>query len=103
MQMVSPHLGLQNFVPPMLYQCLHGGASHELLTKTRDMAGLMKRHRWRSLDSVRRYEKGGRVHQLLGSLSQEQRDHGDACVLRLGDILCETSKPLRPHTVARQH
>ena len=37
------------------------------------IGGGMKRGRWRSLSSVRRYEQGGRLSQVFGCLSTEER------------------------------
>ena len=54
---------------PTLYQLRHGGASHEALTQFRDTEALVRRGRWQSLRSVKRYEKGGRVNQVLGTLT----------------------------------
>ncbi|CAK0863277.1 unnamed protein product, partial [Prorocentrum cordatum] len=46
---------------PALYQLRHGGASHEALTQFRSSEDLMRRGRWHSQRSVKRYEKG-RAH-----------------------------------------
>ncbi|CAK0897933.1 unnamed protein product, partial [Prorocentrum cordatum] len=70
--------------PPVLYQLRHGGASHEALAGFRDAAGLKQRGRWSSDASVRRCAKGGRVNQVLASLSAAMRRHGADCEARLG-------------------
>ena len=36
--------------------------------KHRDLVSIQKRGRWRAMASVRRYEKGGRLAQLLSKL-----------------------------------
>ncbi|CAK0839946.1 unnamed protein product, partial [Prorocentrum cordatum] len=46
---------------PTLYQLRHGGASHEALAQFRSSEDLMRRGRWHSQRSVKRYEKG-RAH-----------------------------------------
>ncbi|CAK0796309.1 unnamed protein product, partial [Prorocentrum cordatum] len=57
---------------PTLYQLRHGGAPHEALTQFRSSEDLMRRGRWHSQHSVKRYEKGGRVNQVLQSLTAEE-------------------------------
>ena len=65
-------LGLSKFGPPVLYQLRHGGASHEVASGRRDLPPRMKRGRWSTLMSVRRYEKGGRLAELLGRLTAHE-------------------------------
>ena len=88
-------LKLEKLGPPVLYQLRHGGASHEALTGFRPISGIKHRGRWLSDTSVRRYEKGGRVNQVLSEPPEKLRRHADACALRIGSILCGTSPPLR--------
>ena len=57
---------------PALYQLRHGGAFHEALTQFRSAEALMRRGRGHSLRSEKRYEKGGRVNQVLRSLTPEE-------------------------------
>lgn len=71
----------------MLYQLRHGGASHELLTGFRDVPGPMKRGRWKTLASVRRYEKGGRVHQQVHQAPRDVVLRGRNLVTRIGRLL----------------
>ncbi|CAK0899236.1 unnamed protein product [Prorocentrum cordatum] len=61
-----------SLVAPTLYQLRHGGALHEALTEFRSTEGLMRRGRWHSLRSVKWYEKGGRVNQVLRSLTPKE-------------------------------
>ena len=56
-----------------VYQIRHGSASTDRLTQQRSMEELMKRGRWRSLSSLRRYEQGGRISQVFGCLSPEEQ------------------------------
>ena len=88
-------LGLQALGPPVLYQLRHGGASHEMLTGARGAKDIKLRGRWLSDNSLRRYEKGGRVAQQLALLPQRVQDHGHACADRIGRILSRTSPPLQ--------
>ena len=64
---------------PVLYQLRHGGASHELATGRREITALAKRGRWGSMASVRRYEKGGRLTELVSRLTPAQVDLADSC------------------------
>ncbi len=88
--------GLTRFGPPVLYQLRHGGASHELYTQLRDLLGVQKRGRWTGSRSLRRYEKGARLSQLLSLLTPAQLDHARACEARLGDVLCGRLRPIPP-------
>ena len=56
-----------------VYQIRHGSASTDRLTQQRSMEELMKRGRWRSLSSLRRYEQGGRISHVFGCLSPEEQ------------------------------
>ena len=100
----AKQLHLEEFSPttPVLYQLRHGGASHELASGHRDTAGLMKRGRWTSLASVKRYEKGGRLAELLQRLTPAQALLAENCQKNIGEILCGTLPPISTDTtVAR--
>ena len=56
-----------------VYQIRHGSASTDRLTQQRSVEELMKRGRWKSLSSLRRYEQGGRLSQVFGSFSAVQQ------------------------------
>ncbi|CAK0856369.1 unnamed protein product [Prorocentrum cordatum] len=79
-----------SFVAPALYQLRHGGASHEALTEVRSTEGLVRRGRWHSLRSVKRCEKGGRVNQVLRSLTPEELNAALEAERRLGARLSRT-------------
>ena len=53
------------------YRLRHGGASCDLWEHHRNLAEIMKRGRWRAMQSVRRYEKGGRLAQLMSALPKD--------------------------------
>jgi hypothetical protein len=72
---------------PVLYQLRHGGASHEMLTGFRSLEALKRRGRWASDASVRRYEKGGRIGQVLSRLDTKLQDHCRRCAAQIGKIL----------------
>jgi hypothetical protein len=52
------------------YQVRHGAASTEVLCRGKALEDVMKKGRWKTLVSVRRYEQGGRLAQVFGSLSK---------------------------------
>ena len=60
---------LQNLGPMVLYQLRHGGASHELATNRCDLPSLAKRGRWKPLASLKRYEKGARLLELVSRVA----------------------------------
>ena len=51
-----------------LYRLTHGGASHTLATGLISLVEIQRAGRWRSTNSLRRYEKGGRLSQLVEAL-----------------------------------
>ncbi|OLP86219.1 Calcium-dependent protein kinase 3 [Symbiodinium microadriaticum] len=58
-------LELQRLGELQPYRLRHGGASHDYSSKLRDLAAIQMRGRWRSQSSVRRYQKGGRLTQMM--------------------------------------
>ena len=50
------------------YRLRHGGASSDYAAKRRPLQEIQRIGRWRSFKSLRRYEKGGRINQMLQSL-----------------------------------
>lgn len=53
---------------PVLYSLRHGGASEDLLRRTRDLSSVFRRGRWRSWNSVRRYGKEAKLLTELGKV-----------------------------------
>ena len=70
MQRASEKCGLEILGDPHSYRLRHGGASRDL-TKKRDLLQIQHRGRWKTQASVRRYQKGGRLIQLLHSLPRK--------------------------------
>lgn len=62
---LAVRLGL-SFVSPCLYLLRHGGASHDTYLRKRSIEQTQRRGRWLVASSMRRYEKHGRVRQVLG-------------------------------------
>ena len=54
-----------------LYQCRHGGASHDMVEKHRSRDEVRQRGRWVTDSSVRRYVKIGKVQNMLRELTDE--------------------------------
>ena len=74
---------LQAIGPPHPYRLRHGGASRDFALQKRRLDEIQRRGRWKSFASVRRYEKGGRLNQMLHEL-----DPGvlDKCIQATHDI-----------------
>ena len=53
---------------PVPYQLRHGGVSHDLQQRVRDLASAKARGRWLSDSSMKRYEKHGRLTAMLHRL-----------------------------------
>ena len=80
-------LGLNDLGPPVLYQLQHGGASHEVLTGRRSTLDVQNRGRWRTVTSVKRYEKGGRINQVLALVPVGMQQRAHLCTSRISQAL----------------
>ena len=80
-------LRLEVLGPPTLYMLRHAGASLDVARGARTLQEVQKRGRWDSFASVRRYEKAGRVTELLGRLSEDVQRLACRCSLKIGEIL----------------
>ena len=74
MEAIASKHGLQQRGPPHPYRLRHGGASHDFARQRRSLVEIQRRGRWKSFSSVRRYEKGGRIDQMLNSLPKPLLD-----------------------------
>ena len=54
---------------PSPYSLRHGGASHDRSTNSRSIQDVRKRGNWKAWQSVRRYEKSGRLGMELRKLT----------------------------------
>ena len=54
-----------------VYQCRHGGASHDLCNKLRCRGDVQARGRWVTEASLKRYTKTGKIQTLLAELTPE--------------------------------
>ena len=73
--------------PTCLYQLRHGGASDDLLMARRTEDEVMRRGQWRTLSSVRRYAKPGKVQRLLGSVPPVVKERGVGALESLPALL----------------
>ena len=69
LQNLWPVLQLESLGAPHMYRLRHGGATFELANGMRSLQEVQLRGRWKALKSLKNYEKGGRLAQLFGSLS----------------------------------
>lgn len=69
---VCKKLGFLSIGVEHLYQLRHGGASFDVASGHLDIVSAMKKGRWRSMSSVRRYERGGRLNEVLARLAPHQ-------------------------------
>ena len=83
-------------LPPLvLYQLRHGGASHDLLYRRREMEAIKQRGRWRTDASLRRYAKQGKVQSMVANLSEEVRAYADYSLQNIENVLL-LKQPPRP-------
>jgi hypothetical protein len=64
-------LNLQKLGHMHAYRFRHGGASHDYVNKFRQLASVQQRGRWKSMNSTRRYQKGGRLAQIFQALPSD--------------------------------
>ncbi|CAK0857549.1 unnamed protein product, partial [Prorocentrum cordatum] len=66
------------------YQLRRGGASRDAATGARSLGQIRHRGRWRAHSSLRRYEKGARLGEVLERLPPKVRAHALRCAGSLG-------------------
>ncbi|CAK0902508.1 unnamed protein product [Prorocentrum cordatum] len=90
-------LGIEKFLPGLHpYMLRHGGASHDYGSKARSLVDVQRRGRWQSWHSVRRYEKGARLSQVLQMVPAAMQDHAARCADSLGEIVSGRRCPFTP-------
>ena len=72
---------------PTRYSLRHGGASHDLLSRQRSLAEVMKRGRWLSDQSLRRYAKETRILDELNKLPPPTLSFGISVAAHVHDVL----------------
>ena len=56
---------------PLLYSFRHGGASEDLALRRRSMEQVMRRGRWASTSSLKRYAKETRLLKEMGKIDED--------------------------------
>ena len=79
-----------------LYQWRHAGPSHDFACGARDLEEIRRRGRWKTWASVRRYEKGARVTEMMHRLLPASREHAVKCAEQLSLIVSGQRFPLTP-------
>ena len=74
MEKTGKMVGLDALGPVHPYRLRHGGASTDFALGRRTLEQVQRRGRWKSAASVRRYEKGGRLSQLMFALPPSVRE-----------------------------
>ena len=70
-QLVDRHALEPVLHPVHLYRLRHGGASHAFATGLMNLQVIQRAGRWRSIKSLHRYEKGGRLAQLSANMPED--------------------------------
>ena len=85
-----------NFLSPHPYSLRHGGASDDALRGARTLASIKARGRWKSDNSVRRYEKHARVLREVERMPALAQTFGGRVMKSLSNILLDNSFALKP-------
>lgn len=98
-RLAAATLGVESAV---LYQLRHGGASEDYLDGRRSLQDIAMRGRWRTMASVRRYTKAGRVQKVISELPPQVRPFLKWAHQRLEHIMKGdlTGMPVMPSTPA---
>ena len=62
----------------------------------RALDAIQKRGRWKTMKSVMRYEKAGRMMQEMSRLSKPMQDHLALCAAHLGAYILGKETPPEP-------
>lgn len=74
------------------YQIRHGSASTDQLQNLRSLADTMKRGRWETMKSVRRYVNGGRVAEVFEALTNRQQQEAIQAEKRIPSMLSRSPR-----------
>jgi hypothetical protein len=78
------------------YLLRHSGPSEDYLSGTRSLLDIQRRGRWKSVHSVRRYEKSARVSSRLDLLTKQQLSFMKQAVDSIKQVLTTSSGALDP-------
>jgi hypothetical protein len=76
------------------YQARHSGASIDRFSESRSLLEVQKRGFWKSVKSLTRYEKAGRLVLSWQKHSTEQQQQFEAAERVIGEAMC--NRPARP-------
>ena len=79
----------------MMYRLRHSGPSAKFLAGRRTISEIKHRGRWSSDSSVRRYQKGGRINELLNRRSTRMKEFAARCLEAVPRILQSAAAPLQ--------
>jgi hypothetical protein len=95
----EPHVVLKSFraacltlgLPPLcMYQLRHGGASEDLLSKSRDAHAVKARGRWNTDSSLRRYAKPAQLQRLANAMSPAGRAFAEWAAVNFEGVVKQT-------------
>ena len=95
----TENLGMSG-LEPSLYSLLHGGASEDILTGRRTPEGVMRRGRWRSHTSLRRYAKEAKLMAEVNKVPATVITYGESIRPRIGDVFDLAFHPTPPRPAA---
>ena len=78
---------LNQFGTIVLHMLRHTGASHEMFTGAKTLEQIKKRGRWLSDRNLGRYERGLRIPQLIGRMTDGQRTAASKLEKKIGLLL----------------
>ena len=93
---VVRYFGLEDAIGEfMMYRLRHSGPSADFLSGRRTIPEIKHRGRWSSDSSVRRYQKGGRINELLSRCSAQMKEFAARCLEVVPRILQSAAAPLQ--------
>ena len=78
------------------YRLRHSGPTADAAGRRRDLPEIKLRGRWRTDASMRRYQKGARVNDLLSRCSLKIRAYAERCLVEFPKTLAGRREPLPP-------
>ena len=87
LQAAAARLRVPSSMNLVMYMLRHSGASTDFALKLRTLAEIKLRGRWRGDQSLRRYEKGGRLAEQLARLPDKLRAHAVRCAQCVNAVL----------------
>ena len=89
-------LSMVNYLNPHPYSIRHGGASDDALRGSRSLAQIKARGRWKSDNSVRRYEKHARVLREVERMPNAAQVYGGRIMTQIVKVLSNPDFSVKP-------